>query len=63
LTEEPAIKRLKFLDVIQDEAAQSEAEDEATRFDLDFSLMTLELARFIPRLLEVFGGAAKAPAT
>lgn len=63
LTEEPAIKRLKFLDVIQDEAAQSEAEDEATRFDLDFSLMTLELARFIPRLLDVFGGAAKAPAT
>ncbi len=59
LTEELSIKRLRFLEVIQEEAAQSEAEDAATRFDLDFSLMTLELGRFIPRLIEVFGGLAE----
>ncbi len=59
LTEEPSIKRLKFLDVIQEEAAEIDAEDAAARFDVDFSLMTLELGRFIPRLLDQFGGLAE----
>jgi len=59
LTEELAIKRLKFLDVIQEEAAEAEADDAAARFDVDFALMTLELGRFIPRLIEVFGGVAE----
>jgi recombination associated protein RdgC len=56
LTEELAIKRLKFLDLIQQEAAETEAGDAAARFDADFALMTLELGRFVPRLLELFGG-------
>ncbi|OOZ36991.1 recombination-associated protein RdgC [Solemya velesiana gill symbiont] len=59
LTEEMSIKRLKFMDVIQEEAAEAETDDEAARFDVDFSLMTLELGRFIPRLVETFGGLAE----
>jgi len=56
LCDDLSIKRLKFLDLIQEEAAEAEAEDAATRFDVDFALMSLELGRFIPRLLELFGG-------
>lgn len=54
-----AIKRLKFLDLIQDQIADTEADDEIARFDVDFSIMTLELANFFPRLLEIFGGENK----
>ncbi len=50
------VKRLRFLDAIQDQAADVEAGDEAERFDADFSIMSLELAAFLPRLLELFGG-------
>ncbi|MEW7978616.1 MAG: recombination-associated protein RdgC [Candidatus Sedimenticola endophacoides] len=59
LTEELAIKRLRFLDVILEEAAEAEAEDAATCFDVDFALMSLELGRFIPRLIDTFGGIAE----
>lgn len=59
LSDDLSIKRLKFLDVIQEEAAEAEAEDAATRFDVDFALMTLELRRFISRLVETFGGLAE----
>ncbi|MBL3599394.1 MAG: recombination-associated protein RdgC [gamma proteobacterium endosymbiont of Lamellibrachia anaximandri] len=51
-----ALKRIKFLDIIQEEAADSVAEDDIARFDVDFSLMALEFRRFLPRLLELFGG-------
>ncbi len=50
------IKRLRFLDLVQEQAADVEAADEAERFDVDFSIMTGELAGFLPRLLELFGG-------
>ncbi len=56
LDEAFSLKRLRFLDMVQDQAAEVETDDEATRFDTDFSIMTLELAAFIPRLFEVFGG-------
>ncbi|MES9913573.1 MAG: recombination-associated protein RdgC, partial [Candidatus Sedimenticola sp. 4PFRAG1] len=59
LTEDMSVKRLKFMDVIQEEAAEAETDDEAARFDVDFSLMSLELGRFIPRLVEIFGGLAE----
>ncbi len=61
LCDDLSIKRLKFLDLIQEEAAEAEAEDAATRFDVDFALMTLELGRFLPRLLELFGGVEEKP--
>ena len=56
IDENLAIKRLKFLDLIQDQIADTEAEDEAARFDVDFTIMSLEIANFLPRLVEVFGG-------
>lgn len=55
-----AIKRLKFLDLIQDQAAEINTQDQAEQFDVDFSIMSLELAQFLPRLIELFGGEAKA---
>jgi recombination associated protein RdgC len=54
-----AIKRLKFLDLLQEQAADVATEDEIARFDVTFSLMSLELRRLIPRLLELFGGVAE----
>jgi recombination associated protein RdgC len=60
LDENLSVKRLKFLDLIQDQVTETNADDEAARFDVDFSIMSLELANFIPRLLEIFGGELKA---
>jgi len=50
------IKRLRFLDVIQEQAAEVDTADEVERFDVDFSIMSLELSAFLPRLFELFGG-------
>jgi len=50
------IKRLRFLDLVQEQAADVEAADAAERFDADFAIMSGELASFLPRLLELFGG-------
>ena len=55
LQEDLSIKRLRFEDVVtQDEDA--DADDAAARFDLDFSLMTLELNEFTAQLLLALGG-------
>jgi recombination associated protein RdgC len=54
-----SVKRLKFSDVVQENSGDRDPETAAERFDSDFTLMTLELRRFIPRLLEIFGGEAK----
>ncbi|MEN8178440.1 MAG: recombination-associated protein RdgC [Pseudomonadota bacterium] len=51
-----ALKRIKFLDIIQEEAADVQTEDEIAQFDVAFSLMGLEFQRLIPRLLDLFGG-------
>ncbi len=55
-----SVKRLKFSDVVQDDNGDLEAESEAERFDADFSIMTLELARLIPRLMAVIDGTEDA---
>jgi len=60
LDEELGIRRLRFLDCIQEEAEAADAQDEIERFDVDFSIMTLELSTFLPRLLELFGGEVAA---
>jgi recombination associated protein RdgC len=52
-----SIKRIKFLDLIQDQAAEYQVESEADAFDGRFTLMSLEFRRFLPRLIEIFGGA------
>ena len=53
-----AVRRLKFLDVVQEEAALVETETAAELFDSDFSIMTLELSRLLPRLVRALGGEA-----
>ncbi len=60
IDENLAVKRLKFLDLIQDQVSDVDSDSEAERFDVDFSIMSLELANFVPRLLELFGGENKA---
>lgn len=60
MDENLSIKRLRFLDLIQDQVADVETNDEAERFDVDFSIMSLELSNFLPRLMELFGGENKA---
>ncbi|MCK9394182.1 MAG: recombination-associated protein RdgC [Methylobacter sp.] len=60
IDENLAVKRLKFLDLIQDQVADIETDSEAEQFDADFSIMSLELANFLPRLLELFGSDNKA---
>ncbi|MDD2760269.1 MAG: recombination-associated protein RdgC, partial [Methylomonas sp.] len=54
LDENLLVKRLKFLDLIQEQAADIEASDEVEQFDADFSIMTAELTQFFPRLIELF---------
>ncbi|GHU39393.1 recombination-associated protein RdgC [Betaproteobacteria bacterium] len=49
------IKRLGFLDILK-ESSDGQAENEEERFDLDFTLMTGELAHLFDDLLEALGG-------
>jgi recombination associated protein RdgC len=56
LCDDLGIRRLRFLDLIIDEAADVEADDALARFDADFALMAMELARFIPEVTEAYGG-------
>ena len=55
LTEQLQIKRLEFLDIIKEEStAIAESDDEM--FELDFTLMTGELANMLNDLTEALGG-------
>lgn len=55
LTEQLQVKRLAFLDILKEEA-ESQAETSDELFDLDFTLMTGELARLLADLVEALGG-------
>ena len=55
LTEKLEIKRLAFLDLLKNEAEKN-AEHADEQFDADFALMTGELSRFLPQLVEALGG-------
>ncbi len=57
LTEKLEIKRLAFLDLLKEQAERS-AEHADEQFDADFALMTGELSRFLPQLIEALGGEA-----
>ncbi len=60
LCEDMSIKRLRFGDDLLDEAQDSYAdEDPMTRLDADFTLMSLELQRFLLALIEWLGGQHK----
>ncbi len=50
------LRRLKFHDVVRDQAGDRDPESEAEQIDADFSLMALELRALLPRMLEWFGG-------
>ena len=56
LNEDLSIKRLRFSQEVLDQGNDIDPDDVIARLDNDFSVMTLELARFIPRLFEVLGG-------
>ena len=56
LCDDLGIRRLRFLDLVMQEAADVETEDAVARFDADFALMGMELARFIPAVVEAYGG-------
>ncbi len=55
LTEQLQIKRLEFLDIIKEESTTL-AENEDEMFELDFTLMTGELAKMLTDLTEALGG-------
>lgn len=55
LGENIEIKRLHFLDLLK-EQAEKEAKVADEQFDADFAIMTGELTRFIPMLIDALGG-------
>lgn len=56
LCDDLAVRRLRFLDLILEQAADVDADDALARFDADFALMGMELARFIPAVVAAYGG-------
>jgi recombination associated protein RdgC len=55
LTEQLQLKRLEFLDIIKEESAK-QADNADELFEIDFTLMTGELARMLTDLTEALGG-------
>ncbi len=58
LDEKLVIKRIRFTDVFQDEIRENEdkADDQATQFDVDFSIMTLQYKELFDSLISAMGG-------
>lgn len=59
LCEDMHVKRLAFLDLLQEQSEQSAGSEGADAFEADFAIMTGELARFLPQLVEALGGLAE----
>jgi recombination associated protein RdgC len=55
LNENLQVKRLAFLDILK-EQAEKDAEGGDELFDADFAIMSGELSRFLPDLVEALGG-------
>jgi recombination associated protein RdgC len=55
LGEDLAVRKLRFLDVVQDELETSGRDAEAVELDATFALMTLELERLLSKFEEWFG--------
>jgi recombination associated protein RdgC len=56
LDDKLTIKRLRFSELVQEKADEIEADDVATQFDVDFSIMALELSGFFKALMNALGG-------
>ena len=59
LSEDWVIRKLKFLDLIQEESSQHDDESDEARLDADFALMTREINRMVNYLSPLFGGVPK----
>ncbi|WP_243642586.1 recombination-associated protein RdgC [Sulfurisoma sediminicola] len=57
LTDKLQVKRLGFLDIIREQAADAQNADE--QFDIDFTLMSGEVARLLGDLVPALGGEAQ----
>ena len=53
-----AIKRIKYEDSIQEKLDDHSPETAAEQFDIEFSIMTVELSALIKALIKAFGGVA-----
>ncbi len=56
LGEDLIIRRLKFGDLVQEQAEEQGGDDPASQFDADFSIMTLTLSKFLGELVDALGG-------
>ncbi len=56
LDDKTIIKRLRFEDLLQDQAEQDGGDDALGQQDASFTLMMLTFAEFLPQLFEVLGG-------
>ena len=56
LCDDLAVRRLRFLDLIQEEAGEIDSDDVLARFDADFALMGRELTHFLNALIKAYGG-------
>lgn len=56
IDENLGIKRLRFSDLLHEKATEVEADDAAQQFDVDFSIMSLELSGFLKSLISAMGG-------
>ena len=56
LSDDLVVRRLRFLDLLQQEADDARSDDAAANFDAEFAILNAELSRFIPRLVEAMGG-------
>ncbi len=57
LTDKLEVKRVAFLDVVKEEA-EKQAENAAEQFDADLALMSGELSRLLPAIVQALGGEA-----
>src|SRR5690606_10590200 len=56
LDDKLVIKRLRFEDLLQEQAEQDGGDDSDGQFDASFTLMMLTLTEFLPQLFEALGG-------
>ena len=61
LAEDLLIRRLTYLDLLQDEAKSAGAVDADEQFDANLTIMAGELGKLLPDLMEVLGGEVVAP--